>query len=53
MGTPDVKEGKRVRAFDTQSWLDKFPQNKLVNGVSDKSDHSPLWLRLNEWDRRV
>lgn len=25
----------------------------FVSGVSDKSDHNPLWLRLNEGDRRV
>lgn len=49
MGTSDVKECKLDHAFANQSWLGLFPQNKLVNGVSDKSDHSPLWLWLNEW----
>lgn len=52
VGTPDVKEGKLDQAFPTQNWLDVFPHNKLVNGVSDKSNHSPIWLRLNEWERR-
>lgn len=52
VGTPEVKEGKLDRAFATQQWLDLFPHNKLVNGVSDKSDHNPLWLRLNKLERR-
>lgn len=51
-GTPYVREGKLDCAFATLSWLDVFPQNKLVIGVSDESDHPPLWLRLNEWEHR-
>lgn len=52
IGTPEAKEGRLDRIFVTQSWLDPFPHNRFVNGVSDKSDHTPLGLRLNEWDRR-
>lgn len=41
-----------LRILVTQSWFDAFPHNRFVNGNSDKSDHTPLWLRLNEWERK-
>lgn len=53
VGTPKAKEGRLDRVFVTQSWLDSFPHNRFINGVSDKSEQTPIWLSLNEWDRRV
>lgn len=52
LGTPDSKEVWHGRALATQSWIDYFPMHRLVNGISDKSDHSPIWLRLADENRR-
>lgn len=40
--TKSVKEGQLDRILVSQSSLDAFPHNFFVNGVSDKSDHTPL-----------
>jgi hypothetical protein len=39
-------EERLDRALATQSWLDKFPQFKFINVIADRSDHSPILLRL-------
>ncbi|WJX96618.1 hypothetical protein P8452_77796 [Trifolium repens] len=39
-------EERLDRALATQSWLDKFPQFKFINAIADRSDHSPILLRL-------
>lgn len=52
LGTPDSKEVRLDQALATQSWLDVFLMHRFINGVSDKSDHSPTWLRLRDDDRR-
>lgn len=52
LGTLDSKELRLDRAVATQSWLDLFPSYHFSNGLSDKSDHSPIWLRLRDDNRR-
>jgi hypothetical protein len=39
-------EERLDRAMVTQSWLDEFPQYKFINAIADRSDHSPILLRL-------
>ncbi|MCH81633.1 endonuclease/exonuclease/phosphatase family protein, partial [Trifolium medium] len=39
-------EERLDRALATQSWLDEFPQFKFTNAIADRSDHSPILLRL-------
>jgi hypothetical protein len=44
-------EERLDRAMATQSWLDEFPQFKFINAIADRSDHSPILLRLLNVDR--
>ncbi|MCI16082.1 endonuclease/exonuclease/phosphatase family protein, partial [Trifolium medium] len=39
-------EERLDRALVTQSWLDEFPQFKFTNTIADRSDHSPILLKL-------
>lgn len=48
--TESFKVERLDRALATQEWLDLFPNVCLTNGVEDRSDHTPLWLKL--WERR-
>lgn len=43
--TPRAIEQHLDRAFATKEWMDIFPQVKLLNLISPKSDHSPLLLQ--------
>ncbi|MCI25216.1 endonuclease/exonuclease/phosphatase family protein [Trifolium medium] len=47
-GEHDVVEERLDRAMETQSWLDLFPNSQLLNTVADRSDHSPIILKLLE-----
>jgi exonuclease III len=47
-GEHDVVEERLDRAMATQSWLDLFPNSQLFNTVADRSDHSPIILKLLE-----
>jgi hypothetical protein len=46
-------EERLDRAMASQSWLDEFPQFKLTNTIADRSDHSPILLRLTHRERQV
>lgn len=47
-GTETFKEERLVRIFVTQEWMDIFPDCSFINGVVDRSGHTPLWLQLYE-----
>lgn len=53
IGRPEAKEGRLDRVLASQSSIDMFPHFKFINGLSNKSDHSPLWARLNDWERKA
>jgi hypothetical protein len=44
-------EERLDRAMASQSWLDEFPQFKFINAIADRSDHSPVLLRLTHRER--
>lgn len=52
MGTYAFKEERLNCIFVPQDWLDCFPNYCFINGVSDRSYHTPLWLQLYERRRR-
>lgn len=52
LGTVNSKEERLDRILVNQHWLDLFPAYRFINGVSNKSDHSPLWLHLFERNRK-
>ncbi|MCI07385.1 endonuclease/exonuclease/phosphatase family protein, partial [Trifolium medium] len=39
-------EERLDRALATQQWLDEFPNFKFINAIADRSDHSPILIRL-------
>lgn len=39
---------KRDKIFANQEWLDLFLEYCFIKGVADGSNHTPLWLQLNE-----
>ncbi|MCH84659.1 endonuclease/exonuclease/phosphatase family protein, partial [Trifolium medium] len=50
-GTNDMKEERLDRAMATPYWLDLFQQCQLHNVIADRSDHSPILLKLHEVSR--
>lgn len=48
--TDNFKEERLDRVLASRDWIDLFPKNCLINGVVDRSDHTPLWLQL--WEGR-
>jgi len=49
-GTPDKIEEKLDRALASQTWLDIFSNYWLLNGISCRSDHFSIILKLNQDD---
>jgi hypothetical protein len=41
------------RALATQQWLDQFPHFKFINAIADRSNHSPILLRLVDMQKEV
>lgn len=41
------------QALTTQDWIDMFRMHQLSNGISDKTDHYPIWLKLNDDNKRL
>ncbi|XP_020206472.1 uncharacterized protein LOC109791576 [Cajanus cajan] len=46
-GSPTQVEERLDRAMATQSWLNQFPDSRLINAVAARSDHSPILLKLS------
>ncbi|MCI15822.1 endonuclease/exonuclease/phosphatase family protein, partial [Trifolium medium] len=44
--TTTPTEERLDRALATQQWLEEFPHFKFINAIADRSDHSPILLRL-------
>lgn len=43
---PNAKEGRLDRALANSMWFNVFPNFNFCNGVSDRSGHSPIILKL-------
>nr|KYP64442.1 hypothetical protein KK1_019039 [Cajanus cajan] len=46
---PDLVEERLDRAMVTPNWKHTFPDSSLRNGIAGKSDHTPIWLKLNDF----
>jgi hypothetical protein len=46
-------EERLDRALATQSWIDEFPCFKFMNTIADRSDHTPILLRLINAEKEI